>query len=174
MVVARALDDAEVKQYSNLNVKNWLVHVKDAMYDAEDLLDEIATKALRCEFEAAESQTYGCPDVWNKLSDWVTAPVATQSMEFRVKEMIARLEPIALEKVGLGLKEGGGEKPPSRLPSTSLVDEFSVYGRDDIKKEMVNYLLSDNARGKEDIDVICIFDMGHWQDHARSDSLQRL
>ena len=31
-----------------------------------------------------------------------------------------------------------------------------MYEKDDIKKEMVNYFLFDNARGKEDIDVICI------------------
>ena len=48
MVVLNVLDDAEVKQFSNPNVKNWLVHVKDAVYDAEGLLDEIATDALRC------------------------------------------------------------------------------------------------------------------------------
>ena len=30
-----------------------------------------------------------------------------------------------------------------------------MYDKDDIK-EMVNYLLFDNARGKEDMDVICI------------------
>ena len=48
VVVLNVLDDAEVKQFSNPNVKNWLVHVKDAVYDAEDLLDEIATDALRC------------------------------------------------------------------------------------------------------------------------------
>ena len=45
--------------------------------------------------------------MWNKLFDWVTTLVATQCMEWRVKEMIARLEPIPLEKVGLGLKEVG-------------------------------------------------------------------
>ena len=39
--------------------------------------------------------------MWNKLFDWVTALVATQNMECRVKEMIARLEPIALKKLGL-------------------------------------------------------------------------
>ena len=49
--------------------------------------------------------------MWNKLFDWVTTLVATQSMEWRVKKMIARLEPIPLEKVGLGLKEVGVRNP---------------------------------------------------------------
>ena len=53
-----------------------------------------------------------------------------------MKGMITKLEAIALEKVGLGLKEGGGKKPPSRSPSTSLVDESFVYGRDEIKDEV--------------------------------------
>ena len=160
MVVLNVLNDAEVKQFSNDPVKEWLVQAKDIVYGAEDLLDGIATDALRCKIEATDSQTGGIHQVWNKFSDCVKAPFATQSMESRVKEMIAKLEAIAQEKVGLGLKEGGGEKLPPRLPSTSLVDESFVYGRDEIKEDMVNCLLSDNERGKEDIDVICIVGMG--------------
>ena len=98
--------------------------------------------------------------MWNKFSNWVKAPFSTQSMESMVKKMITKLEAIALEKVGLGLKEGGGEKPPSRSPSTSLVDESFVYGRDEIKDDVGQWLLSDNTRGKKDIDVICIVGMG--------------
>ena len=160
LVVLNVLNDAEVKQFSNDPVKEWLVQAKDVVYGAEDLLDGIATDALRCKIEATDSQTGGIHQVWNKFSDCVKAPFATQSMESRVKEMIAKLEAIAQEKVGLGLKEGAGEKLPPRLPSTSLVDESFVYGRDEIKEDMVNCLLSDNARGKEDIDVICIVGMG--------------
>ena len=50
--------------------------------------------------------------MWRDFSDWVKDPYATQtqSMEWRVKEMIARLEAIALEKVGLGLNEGRLER----------------------------------------------------------------
>ena len=160
LVVLNVLNDAEVKQFSNDLVKQWLIQVKDAVYDAEDLLDEIATDALRRQIEAAvDSQTGSrTHQAWNKFSDRVKAPFATQSMESRVKKMIARLEAIAREKDGLGLKEGGGEKPPSRSPSTSLVDESFVYGRDDIKEEMVQWLLSDNE--DINIDVICIVGMG--------------
>ncbi|XP_034686691.1 putative disease resistance RPP13-like protein 1 [Vitis riparia] len=119
LVVHKVLHDAEVKQFSDPLVKEWLVHVKDAVYDAEDLLDEIATDALRSKIEAADSQTGGPHRAWNKFSAWVKAPSATLSMESRVKEMIARLESIAQEKVGLGLKEGGGEKLSPSLGSIS-------------------------------------------------------
>ena len=159
VVVLNVLNDAEVKQFSNDLVKQWLIQVKNAVYDAEDLLDEIATDALRCQIEAAaDSQTCGTFQVCNQFCDWVKAPFAAQSMESRVQEMIDTLEAIAQEKDGLGLKDGGGEKPPSRSPSTSLVDESSVYGMDDIKEEMVQWLLSDNE--DINIDVICIVGMG--------------
>ena len=160
LVVLNVLNDAEVKQFSNDLVKQWLIQVKDAVYDAEDLLGEIATDALRRQIEAAADSQTGSRthQAWNKFSDRVKAPFATQSMESRVKKMIARLEAIAQEKDGLGLKEGGGEQPPSRSPSTSLVDESFVYGRDDIKEEMVQWLLSDNE--DINIDVICIVGMG--------------
>ncbi|KAL6311752.1 hypothetical protein AAG906_022957 [Vitis piasezkii] len=127
-------------------VKDWLVQVKDVVYHAEDLLDEIATEALRCKIEPADSQPGGIYQVWNKLSTRVKAPFSNQSMESR----------------NLGLKEGDGEKLSPRLPSSSLVDESFVYGRDEIKEEMVKWLLSDKetATGNNVIDVMSIVGMG--------------
>ncbi|XP_059591018.1 putative disease resistance RPP13-like protein 1 [Vitis vinifera] len=163
LVVHKALNDAEMKQFSDPLVKDWLVQVKDVVYHAEDLLDEIATDALRSQIEAADSQDSGTHQVWNwkKVSAWVKAPFASQSMESRVKGLISLLENIAQEKVELGLKEGEGEKLSPRSPSTSLVDESFVYGRNEIKEEMVKWLLSDkeNATGNN-IDVISIMGMG--------------
>eukprot|EP00261_Vitis_vinifera_P032016 XP_019073259.1 PREDICTED: putative disease resistance RPP13-like protein 1 isoform X4 [Vitis vinifera] len=164
VVVLNVLDDAEVKQFSNPNVKEWLVHVKGAVYDAEDLLDEIATDALRCKMEAADSQTGGTLKAWkwNKFSASVKTPFAIKSMESRVRGMIDLLEKIALEKVGLGLAEGGGEKrsPRPRSPiSTSLEDDSIVVGRDEIQKEMVEWLLSDNTTGDK-MGVMSIVGMG--------------
>ncbi|RVW95668.1 putative disease resistance RPP13-like protein 1 [Vitis vinifera] len=93
VVVLNVLDDAEVKQFSNPNVKEWLVHVKDAVYDAEDLLDEIATDALRCKMEAADSQIGGTLKAckWNKFSACVKAPSGIKSMETKRQTTLARL-----------------------------------------------------------------------------------
>ncbi|XP_010645585.1 putative disease resistance RPP13-like protein 1 [Vitis vinifera] len=160
VVVLNVLDDAEVKQFSNPNVKEWLVHVKGAVYDAEDLLDEIATDALRCKMEAADSQTGGTLKVWkwNKFSACVKAPFAIKSMESRVRGMIDLLEKIGGEIVRLGL--AGSRSPTPRLPtSTSLEDDSIVVGRDEIQKEMVKWLLSDNTTGGK-MGVMSIVGMG--------------
>ncbi|KAL7234130.1 hypothetical protein ACSBR1_017679 [Camellia fascicularis] len=46
------LNDAEKQQFTNQLVKDWMDELKDAIYHADDLLDEIATKALGCKVEA--------------------------------------------------------------------------------------------------------------------------
>ncbi|WRX12595.1 NB-ARC - like 10, partial [Theobroma cacao] len=56
MSVKAVLDDAENKQITNQNVRSWIDELKDAVYDAEDLLDEIATEALGSRMES-EDQT---------------------------------------------------------------------------------------------------------------------
>ncbi|XP_059597039.1 putative disease resistance RPP13-like protein 1 isoform X2 [Vitis vinifera] len=158
LVVDKVLDHAEVKQFTDERVKRWLVRVKNAVYDAEDLLDEITTEALRRKMEAADSQT-GPTHVLNSFSTWFKAPLADhQSMESKVKKIIGKLEVLAQAIDVLALK-GDGKKLPQRLPSTSLVDECCVYGRDEIKEEMIKGLLSDNT-GRNKIDVISIVGMG--------------
>ena len=53
------LDDDEERHISNSAVKQWLEKLKESVYDADDLLDEIKTEALsrKLEVEAAGSST---------------------------------------------------------------------------------------------------------------------
>ncbi|KAG5531054.1 hypothetical protein RHGRI_025869 [Rhododendron griersonianum] len=48
----KGLNDAEDRQITDRAVKAWLDELKDAVYQAEDLVDEIATEALRSKVEA--------------------------------------------------------------------------------------------------------------------------
>jgi hypothetical protein len=54
--VHKLREDAEGKQLTDRSVGEWLYKLKDVVYDAEDVLDEIATEALQRKLDA-EFQT---------------------------------------------------------------------------------------------------------------------
>ncbi|KAF3968309.1 hypothetical protein CMV_007780 [Castanea mollissima] len=45
--IKAVLLDAEAKKHNSEAIKLWLQRLKDAMFDADDLVDEISTEALR-------------------------------------------------------------------------------------------------------------------------------
>ncbi|XP_010657708.1 putative disease resistance RPP13-like protein 1 [Vitis vinifera] len=156
VAVQAVLDDAEAKQFTKSAVKDWMDDLKDAVYDAEDLLDEITTEALRCKMES-DAQTSA-----TQVRDITSASLNPfgEGIESRVEEITDKLEFLAQEKDVLGLKEGVGEKLSQRWPATSLVDESGeVYGREGNIQEIVEYLLSHNASGNK-ISVIALVGMG--------------
>ena len=57
LAVQVVLNDAEAKQMTNSSVKEWVDELKDVVYDAEDLLDDITTDALRCKMEYSDSES---------------------------------------------------------------------------------------------------------------------
>ncbi|KAF7824618.1 putative disease resistance RPP13-like protein 1 [Senna tora] len=57
LAISAAIEDAEQKQNNDPTVKAWVDQVKDAMYEAEDLLDEIDAELSKHKFEAENSQT---------------------------------------------------------------------------------------------------------------------
>ncbi|KAL6329427.1 hypothetical protein AAG906_020860 [Vitis piasezkii] len=156
LAVQVVLDDAEAKQFTKSAVKDWLDDLKDAVYDAEDLLDDITTETLRCKMES-DAQTSA-----TQVRDITSASLNPfgEGIESRVEEITDKLEYLAQEKDVLGLKEGVGEKLSQRWPATSLVDESGeVYGREGNIKEIIEYLLSHNASGNK-ISVIALVGMG--------------
>ena len=153
--VNAVLDDAEEKQVTKPAVKEWLDELKDAVFDAEDILDEIATKALQRKLDA-EFQTTA-----SKVQTCITSSLNPFSKEIepKIKVVLDRLEYLAKQKDVIGLREVVGGKLSERLPTTSLVDESDICGRDDDKEAIVNLLLSDDASGNE-MCVIAVVGMG--------------
>ncbi|XWS09149.1 hypothetical protein CRYUN_Cryun40dG0061300 [Craigia yunnanensis] len=150
------LDDAEKKQITDKNVKKWITELKDAVYDAEDLLDEISTEALKTRFEA-KNQT-SATQVCRFISS--LNPFNNKAMESKLGEIIERIDFLVKQKYALGLREGGGEMFSfQRSPATSLVDDCDVYGRDSEKEAIMKLLLSDDVSGNQ-IGVVPIVGMG--------------
>ena len=125
--VKGVLNDAEAKQITDSDVSDWVDELKDVVYDAEDLLDDIATEALLCKIES-DSHT----QVW-KIN-------FCEGIKSRVEDITDNLERLAQEKDVLGLKEGGvGDNFSNRWPTTCLVDESGVYGKDDNSVNIVEF-----------------------------------
>ncbi|ESW22913.1 hypothetical protein PHAVU_004G005600 [Phaseolus vulgaris] len=156
-------DDAELKQFTDPHVKAWLFAVKEAVFDAEDLLGEIDYKLTRCQVKAQskpQTCTYKVSNIFNSIFNSFN-----KKIEFGMKEVLKKLEYLANQKGDLGLKEGtysgdgSGSNMPQKLPSTSLVVESVIYGRDADKDIIINWLTSETDNPNQP-SILSIVGMG--------------
>ncbi|CAN6693011.1 unnamed protein product [Malus baccata var. baccata] len=155
--LSAVLNDAEEKQISNLDVRKWLDELKHAVLDAEDLLDEIDTEALRCKVEG-EDQT---EKLTNKVRKFFSTSRSHfyQSMNDEIQGLLQRLNGFVQQKVALGLTGYVARKGSHRTPTTSLIHEPCVYGRDGDKENLSKVLFSDDA-SEDDVSILTIVGMG--------------
>ncbi|XP_028789895.1 putative disease resistance RPP13-like protein 1 [Neltuma alba] len=156
------VDDAEQKQITNPKVEEWIDLVKDAVFDAEDVLDEIDYEMCKRKLEAEqESQTSAI----GKVRNFFSTPISSfeKEIESKMKNVLENLEYLASQRDILRLNErdsraGLRTAIPDRLPTTSLVDEAGIYGRDDDKETIIEWLMSEKYNNQ--LSVISIVGMG--------------
>ncbi|KAI9083251.1 hypothetical protein K1719_034783 [Acacia pycnantha] len=148
------LIDAEEKQITSPAVKRWLEELKDAVYDAEDLLDEINTDSLRYQVEQ-DSQ---------EISDKVISLLSYSiggfywNLNTKLKEIYQRLKYFAEQKDILHLQSVS--RRAHKKTTTSLINESIVVGREDDKEKLLSMLLCDENAEDTDIGVVTIWGMG--------------
>ncbi|GMN53688.1 hypothetical protein TIFTF001_022810 [Ficus carica] len=148
------LDDADKEQIRNPAVKDWLEELKDVVYNADQLMDEINTEILQCKLEGEHGRS-----MIKRLKLSVTSfSTFDNTIECRLKENIDRLQFVVKQKEVLGLKGSVRSRPLPRLPAP-LVEESIVYGRDNDKKKIIDLLLRNDDNGNN-ISVIPIVGMG--------------
>ena len=132
LTVYAVLIDVEEQQITNLRVKEWVKMLEDAVYRAEDLLDKIDTRQRKSE---ADAKVKGKSKVNGN-------EVRNKKIESKLKEIVEELDLLAKQRDLLNLKQSVSVKPPPMLPTTSLVDESEVFGRDNDKEELKRILLT--------------------------------
>ncbi|XLS76755.1 hypothetical protein HN51_060980, partial [Arachis hypogaea] len=102
------LNDAEEKQISNAAVKAWMDELTQALFDADDFIDDIATDALRRKVEAnyLHRQT-----VTAKVRKVLTSPFKQPYREINseMQKLFERLEHFAQRAHNLPLERGVSE-----------------------------------------------------------------
>ncbi|XP_016173945.1 putative disease resistance RPP13-like protein 1 [Arachis ipaensis] len=145
--VEPVLDDAELKQFDNDRVKKWLVDLQDALYMADDLLDELATKAA-----TATPRDQGNSSSWSHYVDSCIEDSGVNVIESTLESLVER-------KDKLGLNKSAKLDTSWRLPSTSL-DSPDIFGRDKDKENIIKLLLDDTCDAESHVTVIPIVGMG--------------
>jgi len=150
MDINAVIDDAEQKQFTNSLVKQWLHEVRDALYDAEDLLEQIdyefSKTQLKAEFQSSASKV--------------------SSFQSKIIELLDDLESLLDQKlvqdfkISSGVGSGLGNKvSQKRNESSSLVAQEVIHGRDEDKKNILDWLISDNNNHNQ-LSILSIVGMG--------------
>eukprot|EP00268_Persea_americana_P060999 TRINITY_DN7655_c0_g1_i5.p1 TRINITY_DN7655_c0_g1~~TRINITY_DN7655_c0_g1_i5.p1 ORF type:complete len:1057 (-),score=191.91 TRINITY_DN7655_c0_g1_i5:214-3384(-) len=160
--IQAVLKEAENKQEKEKSeaVGIWLRKLKEVAFDADDVLDEFATKALRRRIQTSKRK---------KVRKFLTcspcnAVLFRLKMSNKVKEIWERLDLIAKDRHNLHLTHGdvdGGMQHESkeRRETSSLVEEACVVGRGEVRRELTEFLVSNEVRGRN-LSVISIVGMG--------------
>nr|AAW48299.1 potato late blight resistance protein R3a [Solanum tuberosum] len=154
------LSDAENKQASNRHVSQWFNKLQNAVDGAENLIEQVNYEALRLKVEGqhqnlAETSNQQVSDLNLCFSDDFFL-----NIKDKLEETIETLEVLEKQIGRLGLKEHfGSTKQETRTPSTSLVDDSDIFGRQNDIEDLIDRLLSEDASGKKRT-VVPIVGMG--------------
>ncbi|RQP01775.2 hypothetical protein POPTR_017G015600v4 [Populus trichocarpa] len=153
------LDDAEEKQITKPAVQRWLNDARHAVYEAEDLMEEIEYEHLRSkDIKAASRRVRN--RVRNLFPILNPANKRMKEMEAGLQKIYEKLERLVKHKGDLRHIEGNGGGRPLSEKTTPVVDESHVYGREADKEAIMKYLLTKNNTNGANVGVIPIVGMG--------------
>ncbi|KAG6639376.1 hypothetical protein CIPAW_10G095800 [Carya illinoinensis] len=130
--------DAEDKQESNPKLRDWLWQVKNILYDAEDVIDEIECKALRKQAITAYGSTS------SKVRHFFSSSMALPSrlkQAHKIKHTRERLDEINANKNQFNLINiNVRDEEEHSMPQWSV--ESLVIGRHEDKEKIIEHMMS--------------------------------
>ncbi|KAH7843054.1 hypothetical protein Vadar_012194 [Vaccinium darrowii] len=153
--IKNILLDAQERQMSNLAVKEWLQRLKLVLYDADDLLDEVATETKRRQGESLVTKVHYIFTSSNTL-------VFSYVVGRKFKDIGKRLDEIVSQMHDFQFVVKLVERPIEtirREETSSIMNAPTmIIGREDDKNNLVRLLFS--SRYEENIPIIPIVGMG--------------
>ncbi|XP_020086769.1 uncharacterized protein LOC109709110 [Ananas comosus] len=157
------LEDAEARQVQEKALKGWLRRLKDVAYDIDDLLDEGLAKNRKRSLADPESSTASW--MMGTVSNLLSLPdsfISQFKIGREIREIRERLDELAEERSKFHLQERSvvtccRQENIAREETSSFVIESEVYGREEDKKKIIEFLLD---RSGGDLGIIAIVGMG--------------
>ncbi|XP_077239487.1 putative disease resistance protein RGA3 [Tasmannia lanceolata] len=160
-LIQGVVEDAEEKQVSSKAVRKWLGKLKNIAYDADDLLDDVATEARRsalmCEIHTSKRQK-----IVHSISSFFSSNnplLYKRGIARKMREIRERFDVMANERKHLNLHKTDGGRPLQRETS-SFIDESDVIGRQVEKDKIIQLLVSSSSDDDKLYSVIPIVGMG--------------
>ncbi|KAF3777869.1 putative disease resistance protein [Nymphaea thermarum] len=155
--IHEVLVDAEKRQFSTDGLKLWLEKLKDAAYDAEDVIDVFRARVQR-------SRTTATP-VCNTILSFMKQVIIRHDIGNRIKDINQRLDDISKEKERYSLHKyqrsvETGAISRSNRQTTAAMIEAEVVGRIDDGKTVVDWLVKELDGSDGSLTVVSIVGMG--------------
>ncbi|XP_031478212.1 disease resistance protein RGA2-like [Nymphaea colorata] len=155
--IHEVLVDAEKRQFSTDGLKLWLEKLKDAAYDAEDVIDIFRARAQR-------SRTTATP-VCKTILSFIKQVIIRHDIGNRIKDIKQRLDDISKEKERYNLHkyqrsvETGAINRNNRQTTAAMI-EAEIVGRIDDGKTVVDWLVKELDGSDGSLPVVSIVGMG--------------
>ncbi|XP_078165359.1 putative disease resistance protein RGA3 [Carex rostrata] len=152
--IKATLHDAEEREIRDCSVKLWLKELKKVAYDAQDVFSESSYEVTRLQVEARKASQASASQ--RNLMEYIV-PIS-YGMVPRLNRIRSQFDEIANDRVALQLREGDGVRHPNkknfRPPTSHMVDETCIFGRDDEKEEVIDFLLSEKEKTFSVISIV--------------------
>ncbi|XP_050159565.1 disease resistance protein RGA2-like isoform X2 [Malus sylvestris] len=175
-VIGAVLEDAELRQVRDANVRNWLEQLKDVSHKMDNVLDEWNTEILKQQIEKQEEHGGSTSLVTEKKMKAVCFSIPSSCFCFgqvrriilhrdialKIKNLNENLDEIAKQRETYNFRftERMISEHPEREKTSSFVDESIIFGREQQKDLVVSKLLNESSQEERGLLVIPIVGMG--------------